>query len=86
MVHRGGGSCCTLLISIMISCWMTKLLDSLHSGGMTKLGLSAQGSILSMEKAEFKNVEGKMQLQHLEYYMVLRDVEALPQVLSAMLK
>ncbi|KAJ3836388.1 hypothetical protein F5878DRAFT_653123 [Lentinula raphanica] len=66
------------------------ILDSLH----TKPGSSAQGSILSMEKAEFKNVDGKMELQlqryldsfPFEYYLVLRDVEALPQVLSTTLK
>ncbi|KAJ3747495.1 hypothetical protein DFH05DRAFT_1533720 [Lentinula detonsa] len=66
------------------------ILDSLH----TKPGSSAQGSILLMEKAEFKTVDGKMELQleryldsfPFEYYVVLRDVEALPQVLSATLK
>ncbi|KAJ3856471.1 midasin nuclear AAA ATPase [Lentinula lateritia] len=70
------------------------ILDSLHTGGTNKSGPSAQGSILSMEKAEFKNVDGKMELQlqryldsfPFEYYVVLRDVEALPQVLSATLK
>lgn len=70
------------------------ILDSLHTGGTNKSGSSAQGSILSMEKAEFKNVDGKMELQlqryldsfPFEYYVVLRDVEALPQVLSATLK
>ncbi|KAJ4482340.1 midasin nuclear AAA ATPase [Lentinula aciculospora] len=70
------------------------ILDSLHSGGTNKPGSAVQGSILSMEKAEFKNVDGKMELQlqryldsfPFEYYLVLRDVEALPQVLSATLK
>lgn len=63
------------------------IIDSLHSGGT---GSSAQGSILTMQKAEFKNME--LQLQRyldsfpFEYYVVLRDVEALPQVLSATLK
>lgn len=70
------------------------IIDSLHSGAATKPGSSAQGSILTMEKAEFKNIDGKMELQlqryldsfPFEYYVVLRDVEALPQVLSATLK
>ncbi|KAF5380682.1 hypothetical protein D9757_007075 [Collybiopsis confluens] len=70
------------------------ILDSLHSGGATKPGSSAQGSILSMEKAEFKNVEGKMELQlqryldsfPFDYHLVLRDLETLPSVLSATLR
>ncbi|PPQ92825.1 hypothetical protein CVT25_004313 [Psilocybe cyanescens] len=52
------------------------------------------GSILSMDKAEFKTVDGKMELQlqkyldsfPFEYYVVLRDVEALPEVLAGTLK
>jgi len=47
-----------------------------------------------MTKAEFKNVNGKMEMQlqkyldsfPFEYYVVLRDVEALPDVLSETLK
>ncbi|KAF5333007.1 hypothetical protein D9758_015177 [Tetrapyrgos nigripes] len=74
------------------------IIDSLHSatlGTSSKQGAGAvQGSILSMEKAEFKNVNGKMELQlqryldsfPFEYYVVLRNVEALPEVLSATLK
>ncbi|KIK69742.1 hypothetical protein GYMLUDRAFT_52909 [Collybiopsis luxurians FD-317 M1] len=69
------------------------ILDSLHSGSAIKPG-STQGSILSMERAEFKNMGGKMELQlqryldsfPFEYYVVLRDVEALPNVLSTTLK
>jgi len=53
-----------------------------------------EGSILSMERAEFKNVNGKMELQleryldsfPFQYYVVLRNVEALPEVLSETLK
>ena len=51
-------------------------------------------SILSMDKAEFKDVNGKMELQlrkyldsfPFEYYVVLRNVEALPDVLAGTLK
>lgn len=53
-----------------------------------------QGSILTMDKAEFKNVDGRMELQlqkyldsfPFEYYVVLRNVEALPEVLAGTLK
>ncbi|THV03027.1 midasin [Dendrothele bispora CBS 962.96] len=79
------------------------IIDSLHSAAAPTStstpttrqgGAVAQGSILSMEKAEFKNVNGKMELQlqryldsfPFEYYVVLRNVEALPEVLSATLK
>ncbi|KAF8967136.1 hypothetical protein BDZ97DRAFT_1903538 [Flammula alnicola] len=52
------------------------------------------GSILHMDKAEFKTVDGKMELQlqkyldsfPFEYYVVLRQVEALPEVLAGTLK
>ncbi|KAK0464246.1 midasin nuclear AAA ATPase [Desarmillaria tabescens] len=65
------------------------IIDSLD----TARGLK-QGSILSMEKADFKNIDGRMELQlkryldsfPFEYYVVLRDVEALPGVLAATLK
>jgi midasin len=66
------------------------IIDSLHQNA----GSAAQGSILSMERAEFKNVEGRMELQlqryldsfPFEYYVVLRNVESLPDVLSGTLK
>ncbi|KAK7048623.1 midasin [Favolaschia claudopus] len=56
------------------------IVDSLHSQA------AAGGSILTMEKAEYKNVDGRMELQlqryldsfPFEYYVVLRNVEALP--------
>ena len=57
---------------------------------MTKLGeLFAQGSILTMKKGKFQNVDVNMELQlrcYLESFlfrfnMVLRDVEVLPPVL-----
>lgn len=76
------------------------IIDSLHSapkpGSTTTTTTSVtptghhQGSILSMEKAEFKN--GELHLQRyldsfpFEYYVVLRNVEALPEVLSGTLK
>jgi midasin len=51
-------------------------------------------SILSMQTVEYKNINGEMQLEMtryldtfpFEYYVVLRDVEALPGVLSDTLR
>ncbi|KAF9046525.1 hypothetical protein BJ165DRAFT_1527609 [Panaeolus papilionaceus] len=71
------------------------ILDSLHSAAPMSDGKTQQSSsILSMDTAEFTNVNGKMELQlrkyldtfPFEYYVVLRDVEALPDVLSSTLK
>jgi len=69
------------------------ILDSLHT---TQQGQAEaiKASILSMDKAEFTYINGKMELQlrkyldtfPFEYYVVLRDVESLPDVLSATLK
>ncbi|KAJ7029287.1 midasin nuclear AAA ATPase [Mycena alexandri] len=75
------------------------IVDSLHSataataaGGARKPVV--QGSILTMDKAEYKNVDGRMELQlqryldsfPFEYYVVLRSVEALPEVLAGTLR
>jgi midasin len=73
------------------------IIDSLHAAGGNSSNSRAgpaQGSILTMDKAEFKNVDGRMELQlqkyldsfPFEYYVVLRNVEALPEVLSGTLK
>ncbi|KAG5644766.1 hypothetical protein DXG03_007674 [Asterophora parasitica] len=76
------------------------IIDSLHntvgnaSGTNTAQPGAHQGSILTMDKAEFKNVDGRMELQlekyldsfPFEYYVVLRNVEALPEVLASTLK
>ncbi|KXN88102.1 Midasin [Leucoagaricus sp. SymC.cos] len=73
------------------------VLDSLHSNAAPGLSSSKDanaGSILTMTKAEFKNVDGKMEMQlrkyldsfPFEYYVVLRNVEALPEVLAGTLK
>ena len=71
------------------------ILDSLHAAVEPGVvGDGQQGSIISMDKAEFKNVDGKMELQlqkyldsfPFEYYVVLRNVEALPEVLAGTLK
>ncbi|RDX53520.1 midasin [Lentinus brumalis] len=71
------------------------ILDSLHS---KSAGSSAAGknesSILSMNQVAYKMVDGRMDLQleryldtfPFEYYAVLRNVEALPDVLSGTLK
>ncbi|KAH9939216.1 hypothetical protein B0H21DRAFT_780620 [Amylocystis lapponica] len=70
------------------------ILDSLHmrgSSGSTDVG---QNSILSMNQVAYRNVDGRMDLHveryldtfPFEYYLVLRDVEALPDVLSGTLK
>ncbi|KAJ6531011.1 hypothetical protein B0H10DRAFT_2171534 [Mycena sp. CBHHK59/15] len=72
------------------------IVDSLHSAvaGPTGRKPVVQGSILTMDKAEYKNVDGRMELQlqryldsfPFEYYVVLRDVEALPEVLAGTLR
>jgi midasin len=74
------------------------VLDSLHSNLAPRSSSSSKdanaGSILTMTKAEFKNVDGKMEMQlykyldsfPFEYYVVLRNVEALPEVLAGTLK
>ncbi|KZT19503.1 P-loop containing nucleoside triphosphate hydrolase protein [Neolentinus lepideus HHB14362 ss-1] len=75
------------------------VLDSLHT--QTRIGAGIGGtdananSILSMNQVSYKPTEdGRMELQMeryldsfpFEYYVVLRDVEALPEVLSGTLK
>ena len=77
------------------------IVDSLHSNaasstaGLDCSGMSApQNSILSMQQVAYKNVDGRMELQMqryldtfpFDYYVVLRDVEALPEVLSGTVK
>ncbi|KAI0270022.1 midasin [Gloeopeniophorella convolvens] len=74
------------------------IIDSLHSTATSSTTTSAkviaQNSILSMNQAAYKNVDGRMELQMqryldsfpFEYYVVLRSVEALPEVLSGTLK
>ncbi len=77
------------------------ILDSLHSNappnvpGSEGSGTAAsQNSILSMQQATYKNVDGRMELQMqryldtfpFSYYVVLRDVEALPEVLSGTIR
>lgn len=71
------------------------VIDSLHT---TTTGPSAAGagrtSILSMQTVEYKNVGGEMQLEMtryldtfpFEFFVVLRDVEALPGVLADTLR
>ena len=75
------------------------VIDSLRQtdAGPVKSASNAQQhrpSILSMQTVEYKNVGGEMQLEMtryldtfpFEYYVVLRDVEALPGVLSDTLR
>ncbi|KAG7088114.1 hypothetical protein E1B28_012139 [Marasmius oreades] len=70
------------------------IIDSLHSSSSSTSFQANHGSILSMTKAEIVNVNGKMDMQiqryldsfPFEYYVVLRNVEALPEVLSTTLK
>jgi midasin len=73
------------------------IVDSLHAAASNPSNSQTgptQGSILTMDKAEFKNVDGRMELQlqkyldsfPFEYYVVLRNVEALPEVLAGTLK
>ncbi|KAI0647852.1 midasin [Trametes meyenii] len=69
------------------------ILDSLHSKGAGGSGAN-ESSILSMNQVGYKMVDGRMDLQveryldtfPFEYYVVLRNVEALPDVLSGTLK
>ncbi|KAF7364926.1 Midasin [Mycena venus] len=74
------------------------IVDSLHSAAAPSTGAgrkpAVQGSILTMDKAEYKNVDGRMEVQlqryldsfPFEYYVVLRNVEALPEVLAGTLR
>jgi midasin len=76
------------------------VIDSLHSAAAAASGTtavassSAQSSILAMNQVAYKNVDGRMELQMerymdsfpFEYYVVLRNVEALPEVLTGTLK
>ncbi|KAI0631943.1 midasin [Trametes polyzona] len=69
------------------------VLDSLHSKG-GGAGGAGENSILSMNQVAYKMVDGRMDLQveryldtfPFEYYVVLRNVEALPDVLAGTLK
>lgn len=72
------------------------IIDSLHSAvssDATRRG-GEHDSILSMAKPVFKNVNGKIEVElekyldsfPFEYYVVLRNVEALPEVLAGTLK
>ncbi|CAL1712480.1 unnamed protein product [Somion occarium] len=74
------------------------ILDSLHTGHsgnpMGEVSNQGQNSILSMNQVAYKEVEGRMDLTvsryldtfPFEYYVVVRDVEALPDVLAGTLK
>lgn len=77
------------------------IVDSLHSNvaptapGPESSGPDAsQNSILSMQQATYKDVDGRMELKMqryldtfpFDYYVVLRDVGALPEVLSGTIK
>jgi len=73
------------------------ILDSIKSVSTERDSLPVQKnshSILEMKKVDFKVVEGRMELQHekyldsfpFDYYVVLRNVESLPDVLGDTLK
>lgn len=71
------------------------VLDSLHAkGAAAGAGGVGENSILSMNQVAYKMVDGRMDLQveryldtfPFEYYVVLRNVEALPDVLAGTLK
>jgi midasin len=69
------------------------IVDSLHRSQSTPQAAGAS-SILSMQTVEYKEVNGSMQLEMqryldtfpFEFYVVLRDVEALPGVLADTLR
>lgn len=74
------------------------IVDSLHQSSITSSGApqpnGRPSSILSMQTVEYKEVNGAMQLDMkryldtfpFEFYVVLRDVEALPGVLADTLR
>ncbi|KAI0081619.1 midasin [Panus rudis PR-1116 ss-1] len=74
------------------------ILDSLHTGSPTPAtsvtAAESQKSILSMKQVAYKEVDGRLDLTvsryldtfPFEYYVVVRDVEALPDVLASTLK
>ncbi|CAA7261484.1 unnamed protein product [Cyclocybe aegerita] len=70
------------------------IIDSLQATDPTNSGGPHHGSILQMEKAELRTENGKTEIcmqKYLEsfpfeYYVVLRNVEALPDVLAGTLK
>ena len=70
------------------------ILDSLHSKGAAGAGGQNESSILSMTKPTIKMVDGRAEVEMaryldtfpFEYYVVLRNVEALPDVLAGTLK
>lgn len=71
------------------------ILDSLHTATASASGSAPnQNSIVSMNQVAYKDVNGRMDLTvsryldtfPFEYYVVVRDVEALPEVLSGTLK
>ncbi|KAK2459691.1 hypothetical protein APHAL10511_008336 [Amanita phalloides] len=71
------------------------IVDSLHSvTNPPSAERATQNSILQMDKAEYRLVDGRMELQlrkyldsfPFDYYVVLRNVEALPDVLAGTLK
>ncbi|CCL98515.1 uncharacterized protein FIBRA_00514 [Fibroporia radiculosa] len=72
------------------------ILDSLHARSATGAGGTGENanSILSMSQVAYRTVDGRMDLHveryldtfPFEYYVVLRDVEALPEVLSGTLR
>ncbi|KAH9924312.1 midasin [Epithele typhae] len=70
------------------------IIDSLHSKGVAGATGQNESSILSVVRPTIKMVDGKVDLQMaryldtfpFEYYVVLRNVEALPDVLAATLK
>lgn len=72
------------------------ILDSLHANVSSRHSSSNlnQNSILSFQTASYKNIDGQMQVHTeryldsfpFEYFVVLRNVEALPEVLSSTLR
>jgi midasin len=75
------------------------IIDSLHSTstsgqGQTQDASAVQNSIVSMNQVAYTMVNGRMELQveryldsfPFDYYVVLRSVEALPEVLSDTLR
>ena len=84
---------CVVIVFIIIDSLHSKVTPSSVKSRNEAVGPSPN-SILSMNQVAYKNVDGRMELQMqrymdtfpFDYYVILRDVEALPEVLSGTLK
>ena len=79
-----------MMVFVIVDSLRSNVASSSERSGMD----ASQNSILSMQQVAYKNVDGRMELQMqryldtfpFNYYVVLRDVESLPEVLSGTVK